>query len=270
MKRRVFFDKIRLEPFRGALGQWTVVGCNAILDEWERRKLTDLRHLAYMLATVRGECGINMMPVREGFSKSDATARAFVARQGYRYAVEVNGQVYYGRGLVQLTWDYNYKKMGDLLGIDLLNNPDLALRPDIAAKILFEGMIRGTFTGKKLSDYFTSTTSDWVNARKIINGLDKAQQFATWGRQFHVALTEATLAADMPAPPDIPKPIPKPAPKGSIPEIAGGAIAAGGGAVIVGEAINRGASWGDIAMIAVPCLIIVAAVVFIIRHIRKG
>lgn len=230
MNRRVFFYKIRLEPFRGALSQWTVVGCNAILDEWQRRGLTDLRWLAYMLATVRGECGVNMMPVREGFAKSDATARAFVARQGYKYAAEVNGQVYYGRGLVQLTWDRNYREMGKLLGIDLLNNPDLALKPDIAAKIMFEGMIRGTFTGKKLSDYFNDSVTDWTNARKIINGLDKAAQFATWGRQFYAALMEAKRAADTPAPPDIaPVPVPKPKPPAhpaAKPTIAVGILAA--------------------------------------------
>jgi predicted chitinase len=30
---------------------------------------------------------------------------------------------YYGRGLVQLTWRNNYKKMGDLLGLDLVHHP---------------------------------------------------------------------------------------------------------------------------------------------------
>ncbi|ANJ11051.1 MULTISPECIES: chitinase [Streptomyces] len=32
---------------------------------------------------------------------------------------------YYGRGPVQLSWNFNYKAAGDALGIDLLNNPDL-------------------------------------------------------------------------------------------------------------------------------------------------
>lgn len=60
------------------------------------------------------------------------------------------------------------------LGIDLVNNPDLALKPDIAAKIMIVGMSEGTFTGKKLSDYFNNEISDAYNARKIINGRDKA------------------------------------------------------------------------------------------------
>lgn len=32
---------------------------------------------------------------------------------------------YYGRGPIQLSWNYNYKAAGDALGIDLLNNPYL-------------------------------------------------------------------------------------------------------------------------------------------------
>ena len=53
-----------------------------------------------------------------------------------------NGKVvpakYHGRGYIQLTHDYNYKKYGDRLGVDLLNNPELALDGDVAAKIAVE------------------------------------------------------------------------------------------------------------------------------------
>ena len=42
---------------------------------------------------------------------------------------------YHGRGYIQLTHDYNYKKYGDMFGVDLLNNPDLAMDGDLAAKI---------------------------------------------------------------------------------------------------------------------------------------
>lgn len=191
INRSKFFAGIRITVFGGSLPQTSVNGINAILDEWDRRKLTDLRFLAYMLSTTRGECGSNMLPVREGFKSTDADARAYVKNKGYRYAVEKNGHVYYGRGLVQLTWYDNYVNMGRLLGLDLAGNPDLALRPDIAAQILFEGMLRGSFTGKSLSDYFSPSKTDWVNARRIINGTDKAEQFAAWARSFHHALVKA-------------------------------------------------------------------------------
>jgi putative chitinase len=189
--RKTFFAEIRNAPFGGSLLPEAVRGIDAILDEWERRKLTDKRWLAYMLATVHRECGIRMLPVREGFGKTDQASRKFVRRQGYRYAREVNGHVYYGRGLVQLTWAENYAKMSSLLGIDLVGNPDLALDPAVAARIMFEGMIRGTFTGKSLTIYFTHHASDWRNARKIINALDHADEIAAVAKQFYAALKTA-------------------------------------------------------------------------------
>src|SRR5208282_5987635 len=91
-------------------------------------------------------------------------------------------QVYYGRGLVQLTWWANYARadarLHDLGALDpdqdLEMTPDLALDPNIAAAILIFGMTEGWFTDRKLSDYFTATTTDFIQARRIVNGLDRA------------------------------------------------------------------------------------------------
>jgi putative chitinase len=178
--RAKFFAGIRNGPFPGSLSQEAVRGITAILDEWERRGLTDLRWLAKMLATVLAECGPKMLPVRE------------IGRgQGKKYGIPVNGHIYYGRGLVQLTWIDNYRKMAAITGLDLVNKPDLALEPAAAAKIMFEGMIQGTFTGKKLADYFNATTTDWKNARRIINGLDRADEIAGYSKQFYADLVAA-------------------------------------------------------------------------------
>lgn len=93
---------------------------------------------------------------------------------------------------MQLTWRANYKKMGDLLRIDLVRHPEKALDPDVATKILFEGMTRGSFTGKKLSNYFNDTKEDWVNARRIINALDKANLIADYAKQYYAAISYTT------------------------------------------------------------------------------
>jgi predicted chitinase len=93
-------------------------------------------------------------------------------------------QLYYGRGFVQLTWYENYQKAGKKFGIDLLNNPDLACDLQIATDIMFEGMIHGWFTGRKLSQYFSATKTDWINARKIINGRDKDVLIAGYAQAF--------------------------------------------------------------------------------------
>lgn len=93
---------------------------------------------------------------------------------------------------MQLTWKENYDKFGKLLKADLLNNPDLALALTNATKIMFVGMTKGMFTGKKLADYFAGETEDWVNARRIINGTDRAQLIAGYGKVFYGAISYRT------------------------------------------------------------------------------
>jgi putative chitinase len=182
--RTMFFAGVRHGPFPGSLTDPQVSGMGAILNEWDRRRLSDNHWLAYMLATAFHETAHTMQPIEEiGHGK------------GRKYGTPVNGHVYYGRGYVQLTWDYNYKKMGDLLGVDLVSHPELALDPKIAAGIMFEGMERGTFTGKKLADFFNDHTTDWVRARKIINGLDRADIIANYAREFHAALDASATGA---------------------------------------------------------------------------
>lgn len=184
INRKTFFDGIRSGPFPGKLNAKQVQGCTAILDEWERRGLSDARWLAYMLGTVKWETDHTMQPIPE---VGKGRGRKYGARD------PITGEVYYGRGFVQLTWKYNYETMTRLLkaaGIkaDLVANPDLAMRPDIAAFILFEGMIRGSFTGKKLSQYFSKTVTDWINARRIINGTDRAALIAGISKEFYADL----------------------------------------------------------------------------------
>jgi hypothetical protein len=184
INRKIFFDGIRQQPFNGKLDAGQVSGTTAILDEWERRKLSDLRHLAYMLGTTNWETAHTMQPITE--------------RGGAAYLRSKKYFPWVGRGYVQLTWQRNYQAMTDLMrkadfkssagSIDLIANPELALVPDIAAFVMFEGMIRGTFTGKKLSDYFNDTKTDWLNARRIINGVDKASEIAAIGKMFYADL----------------------------------------------------------------------------------
>lgn len=177
--RNRFFAAVRARPFGGLMSQQQVDGCTAILDGFEQRLNTDVRHLAYMLATAKWETAHTMQPIAE-YGKG----------QGRTYGIPdpVTGQRYYGRGYVQLTWKANYQKMAALTGVDLVHQPDLAMRPDLAALILFEGMEAGLFTGVGLPRYFNATACDWVNARRIINGLDKAEEIAAIARDFHAAL----------------------------------------------------------------------------------
>lgn len=168
--RDKFFGRVRVNPFGNALHQGQVDGCNAILDAWEaRHDMTDRRWLAYMLATAKWETAHTMQPIEE-YGRGRGRA--------YGELDAATGQTYYGRGYVQLTWKPNYAKMAALTGVDLVNHPELALEPKIAALIMFEGMKGGLFTGVGLGRYFSATADDPVNARRIINGSDKAEEIA--------------------------------------------------------------------------------------------
>lgn len=135
--------------------------------------------LAYILATAYHETAHTMKPVKEAYWVKDAENWR---KKNLRY------YPWYGRGYVQLTWEYNYKKAGDKLGVDLVGNKELALDPKIAANILVLGMIEGWFTTRKLSDYITLQKSDFVGARKIINGSDKATEIAEIAKKYDADL----------------------------------------------------------------------------------
>lgn len=187
MDKNKFFDEIRETLFGGYLTQTQVDGINSKLDAFDEFRISDDRWRAYMLATSYHETAKTMQPIEE-YGKG----------RGRKYGKKIkhNGEpytwpdkIYYGRGDVQLTWYENYEKMGELLGIPLLENPDMALEPEISAKIMIEGMTkglsnRGDFTGLSLENYFNSYTDDPVNARRIINGLDKAKLIAGYYFKF--------------------------------------------------------------------------------------
>lgn len=140
---------------------------NCILLECEQQ-ITLKPQIAYILATAWHE------------SRFTPT----IEWGGEKYLKSKKYWPYYGRGFVQLTWDYNYKKQGERIGVNLVKNPELALDPTIASDILVYGMKHGEFTGKKLSNYITSEVKDYFQARRIINGLDKAQLISQYGMKF--------------------------------------------------------------------------------------
>lgn len=186
--REKYFGYVRDVLFDGALSQQQVDGQNVILALWEYQAtgtpMSDMRWLAYMLATTFHETGYRMWPITEQGSDSYL--------QGKEY------WPYVGRGYVQLTWDYNYEKASAALGLiddrDLVEHPELALDSLIGARIMFRGMAEGWFTGKKLGQYFNDDKDDPVNARQIINGNDKDTEIAAYHGQFLQALKEAEVA----------------------------------------------------------------------------
>jgi putative chitinase len=184
--RDIYFDAVRDSLFEGALSQQQVDGQSVILALWEGDQggtpMSDIRWLAYMLATVYHECATKMWPTTEYGSQEYLQAKSYYP--------------FIGRGFVQLTWEENYRNASAALGLiddrDLVGHPDVALDSLIAARVMFRGMAEGWFTGKKLGQYFNDGTDDPVNARQIINGNDDDTLIASHHGKFLDALTKAS------------------------------------------------------------------------------
>lgn len=180
---KAFFDSIRPALFHRFLSKDQVGGINALLAAWDGQA-RDL--VAYGLATPWWETDFTMQPVAEiGHGKHYA-----YGRPDGPY-----GQIYYGRGYVQTTWFRNYDRMDKELhedgtlksGESLVKTPDLALRPDVAAKGLVRGMTEGWY-GPRVGQFITRSSTDFVNARRSVNVLDHALDIAHAAEHFRDAL----------------------------------------------------------------------------------
>lgn len=184
--RKTFFDSFR--PFyknkRGVLDASTVQAVEFLLDAFENQNIiTSIPQIAYCWGTIAHETDWKFKPIREYRAKVGSKGRANQDRYW------LTG--YYGRGYVQITWKRNYKLLGSKIGVDLVNSPDLALKPEVAFKILIVGMSQGLFTGKKLSDYIYGVKKDYEGARKVINGTDKKDLIAGYAEAFEDMLGNA-------------------------------------------------------------------------------
>jgi len=199
INRKFFFEEVRGRLFDGRFKQSQVNGLTGLLDYWEAKHSDkDDRWLAYALATVHYEVDCKMQPIKEYggaryfFRMYDKDGeRPHVARRLGNIA-SGDGALFHGRGFVQLTGRVNYADWQNRLGVDLTSSPaaaDQVLDLDVATQILFEGMILGTFTGKKFSDYLLGVREDWEGTRRIINGRDKKALIAGYARSYYAAIS---------------------------------------------------------------------------------
>ena len=181
-----FFDHIR-KPLFGRLSAKQVSGHEDIIKELKARGVP-LPEAAYVLATAYHETAKTMQPVREGLKASDAWRK-----RNLRY------YPWYGRGHVQLTWEENYRKADQKLGLGgaLVANPDLALDPEVSAQVLVLGSVQGWFSGDKKGRHTlarhikTGTRAEYRQARRIINIMDKADLIAGHALIYKEALQKA-------------------------------------------------------------------------------
>jgi hypothetical protein len=166
---------------------------------------------AYVLATAYHETAHTMKPIYERggkpyFDKYEPGTRIGAMLGNTQPG---DGYLFRGRGYTQITGRANYAKAGAKLGLDLIRLPDLALVSANAARIMVTGMVEGWFTGKKLADYITVASSDFTNARRIINGTDCADLIAGYAQQYDaLLLKEGYGVAAAPPAPVVPIPAP--------------------------------------------------------------
>lgn len=170
-----FFTAVRAAF--GSLEQSQVEGFQRLLQAYGVARWP-ISWAAYALATGWWETNKTMQPVREAYWLSEEWRK-----KNLRY------YPWYGRGDVQLTWEANYRKADTALGLNgaLIADPDLAMNPEISARIMVWGMENGAFTGKKLGDYLNGDTN-YKGARQIINGHDKDDEIAEIALSFERAL----------------------------------------------------------------------------------
>ena len=149
-----------------------------ILEEAKKAGVNDPKQLAYILATAQHESHLGQ------WMQEFASGKQYEGRKDLGNTESGDGMRFKGRGFVQVTGRKNYQDWSNRLEIDLIKNPEKAADPKIAADILVRGMRDGTFTGKKLSDYFNDSTRDFRNARRIVNGLDKAKLIEEYAEKY--------------------------------------------------------------------------------------
>ncbi|ANK72792.1 hypothetical protein FA04_09225 [Ensifer adhaerens] len=219
MNRAAFYAALR-DPASGVFKSYSAKqfeSLDAVVLEG-RRRAVGLCHLAAILAEVHHETGGTMRPVEENLNYSArrlmqvwparfptlASAEPYagnprkLANRVYGGRLgnveDDDGWVFRGRGLAQITGRANYGKFG------LVEMPDRACDPATAIRILFDGMVHGLFTGKRLTDFDTddsrsaaATGYRYAASRAIINGdiRQNGPKIEAYGRAFEAALRAA-------------------------------------------------------------------------------
>lgn len=170
------FNVLRESLFKNGFTQSQVDALNFLVKKCSDAGFS-YPECAYALATVYHETNKTMLPIKEAGSDAYLRSKKYFPYIGYGY--------------VQLTWKANYERIGRLIGTDLIKNPEKALKPEVAVEVMTSGMLKGWFTGvgfRKNRPVTRYNKNEYIRARAIINGTDKAELIADYAMDFEKAL----------------------------------------------------------------------------------
>lgn len=228
-----FFALVRANLFQGVLTTPQVQGMNEILKASAAEGLAT-SWTSYVLATAYHETGQAMAPNRENMNYSEASLLQkyhgrITPAQAKKYGRNADhpadqkmianiiyggdwglnnlgntlpndGWMMRGGGMDHCTGRRNYTLVDRDLGLKgaLLHDTDGMLDVNIAARAIVTGMCRGRYTTKKLATYLPTDhlarVDQFVPARRIINGLDRAGDVAAYAIKFQSGLVAGGAA----------------------------------------------------------------------------
>lgn len=165
----------------------------------EDRSLTSIPQVAYTLATIAYETAGSFRPRTEMGTDALLIQRYGPGRpigRALGNLTDADAVRYRGRGYIQLTGRANYARMNQVLGLggtpdDLVEHPERALDPGLSYRIAVAAMMDGRFTGKKLGDYVSGDRKDYRGARRVISGMDHAEEIAQTAGRFEAILNQS-------------------------------------------------------------------------------
>jgi predicted chitinase len=147
-----------------------ILGCHAddvraswpLIEQALRKEgLSDRASMIAAIATIGTEVPA-FRPINE-YGDTARFTRMYEGRRDLGNTQRGDGARYHGRGFIQLTGRANYHAYGEKLGVPLEANPDLALRADVAARVLARYM-------KDRHLDALARQGDWHGVRRGVNG----------------------------------------------------------------------------------------------------
>ncbi|MBP0000165.1 MAG: C39 family peptidase [Cyanobacteria bacterium SID2] len=132
-----------------------------LIQGLEERGILNKQTLIAALATISVETA-GFRPINE-WGGDDYFRQMYEGRDDLGNIYPGDGVRFHGRGFIQITGRANYHHYGEKLGVDLENNPELALDPDIASRILIEYFWERSVDQRAVEN-------DWQGVRRAVNG----------------------------------------------------------------------------------------------------